>query len=164
MIQYNSCPCIKLNDLWIASYRFFKSTQSHQVDINLLAEILNKDMILWAFFSKEELISTIEKYNNLLIPEPDNLSWRHIKMIVKDKEYITKLINIANACIDLDYWLFHFKMLTTVVIPKPNKTFYDLPKSFCPIILLNTMGKIFKKIIGERLQFHLIFNNLIHLY
>jgi len=72
-------------------------------------------------------------------------------MIIKDEEYITKLINIANACINLGHWPSHFKMLTTVVIPKLNKTSYDSPKSFCSIVLLNTIDKLFKKKIGKRL-------------
>jgi len=32
-----------------------------------------------------------------------------------------------------------------VVIPKPNKSAYDSPKLYQPIILLNTIGKLFKK-------------------
>jgi len=33
-----------------------------------------------------------------------------------------------------------------VIIPKPNKIVYDQPKSFRPIILLNTLGKLIKKL------------------
>ena len=47
-----------------------------------------------------------------------------------------------------------------VVIPKSNK--YDSPKSFKPIVLLNTMGKLIKKVIGERLQFNMAANDFIH--
>jgi len=50
----------------------------------------------------------------------------------------------------------------TVVIPKPNKKSYDSLKSFRPIILLNTIGKLIKKVIGERLQFITAANNFIH--
>ena len=49
-----------------------------------------------------------------------------------------------------------------VIIPKPNKPSYNLPKSFHPIILLNTLGKLIKKVIGERLQFHVGSNDFIH--
>ena len=49
-----------------------------------------------------------------------------------------------------------------VIIPKPNKLSYDSPKSFRPIILLNALGKLIEKIIGERLQFHMVNNNFIH--
>ena len=37
-----------------------------------------------------------------------------------------------------------------------------MPKSFKPIILLNTLGKLIEKVIGDRLQFHVISNNFIH--
>jgi len=83
-------------------------------------------------------------------------------MIVKNKDCITKLIDIANACIDLGHWPSHFKISTTVIIPKPNKASYNSPKSFQPIILLNTISKLFEKMIRERLQFYLISNNFIH--
>ena len=63
---------------------------------------------------------------------------------------------------DLGYWLNHFKILTTIIISKPNKQAYDIPKSFWPIVLLNTLGKLFKKMIGEWLQFHSISNNFVH--
>ena len=49
-----------------------------------------------------------------------------------------------------------------VIIPKPNKPAYDNPKSFYPIILLNTIGKLIEKVIAERLQFHIVKNNFIH--
>jgi len=83
-------------------------------------------------------------------------------MIIKSEECVSKFIDIANVYIDLGYWLSHFKISTTVVIPKLNKASYDSPKLFCPIILLNTIGKLFEKMIGECLQFHMVSNNFIH--
>jgi len=50
-----------------------------------------------------------------------------------------------------------------VIIPKPNKPLYDSPKSFRPIVLLNTLRKLIEKIIGERLQYYVVNNNFIHL-
>ena len=72
------------------------------------------------------------------------------------------MIDITNACIDLDHWLSHFKVLTIVIIPKPNKVLYNLSKLFHSIVLLNTTGKLSKKMIRERLQFLLISNNFIY--
>jgi len=111
-------------------------------------------MMIWALFSKEELFNTIENYNNSLVSGPDRLSWRYLKKIVKDKECTNRLIDIdiVNVCIDLGYWLSHFK------------TSYNLSKSFQPIMLLNTTGKLFEKMIGERIQFFSISNNYIYLY
>jgi len=49
-----------------------------------------------------------------------------------------------------------------VVISKPNKATFDSPKSYQPIVLLNTIGKLFEKMIGECLQFYMISNSFIH--
>ena len=119
-------------------------------------------MITWPFFSKEELFNAIKSCNNSLAPGLDRLSWRYLKEIVKDKEYTKRLIDIANTCIDLGYWPSHFKISSMLIISKPNKTSYNLSKSLQPIMLLNTTGKLFEKVIGERIQFFLIYNNSIH--
>jgi len=39
---------------------------------------------------------------------------------------------------------------------------YNHPKSFRPIVLLNTLGKLIKKVITERLQFLVVRNDFIH--
>ena len=49
----------------------------------------------------------------------------------------------------------YFKILSSVIISKPNKALYDFPKMFRLIVLLNMLGKLIKKVIGERLQFQL---------
>lgn len=137
--------------------------QNCQINIHLFEEIPNKEVIVWASFLKAELINAIDKCNNSSTPGLNKLFWRHCKKIVKNKKCIDKLINIANACINLDHWPFHFKTSTTVIILKPNKTLYDSTKSFCLTILLNTTGKLFKKMIGEWLQFLSISNNFIYI-
>ena len=82
---------------------------------------------------------------------------------MKDDDCITNVIKIANACIDLKYWPNDFKISSMVIIPKPNKLLYDSPKSFRPIVLLNTLGKLIERVIEERLQYHIVSNNFIHL-
>jgi len=116
----------------------------------------------WAPFSKEEFKITLGTCSNLLTPGPDKLSWRHFKSILSDKDCISSVIKIANACIDLGYWPNHFKILSMVIIPKPNKPSYNSSKSFRPIVLLNTIGKLIEKVIGERLQFLVVRNDFIH--
>jgi hypothetical protein len=49
-----------------------------------------------------------------------------------------------------------------VVIPKPGKLLYDTPKSFCPIVLLNTLGKMFEKMLSNRLQFEAAKHGVLH--
>ena len=91
------------------------------------------------------------------------MSWSHLKIVLKDKECLNNIISIANAYIELGFWPSHFKRSTTVVIPKLNKKIYDSSKSFRPIVLLNTLGKLIEKVISERLQFTTVANDFIHL-
>ena len=134
----------------------------HHIDIDILDEIADKPTSLWPAFSKEEFRCALSSCNNSSIPSPDKLMWSHLKIILKDDECLNIIIHIANTCIDLGYWPLHFKKSTTVVIPKPNKKSYDSPKSFRPIVLLKTMGKLIEKVIRERLQFNTASNNFIH--
>ena len=161
-IKYNNQPCLSLDSLWNALHSSFNTTLHHQVDINILDEIGNKQVSTWAPFSKKEFKIMLGSCNNLSTPGLNKLSWSHLKIILKDDVCITNIIKIANACIDLGYWPNHFKRSSTVIIPKPNKPLYDSPKLFRPIILLNTLGKLIEKVIGERIQFHVITNNFIY--
>ena len=97
-----------------------------------------------------------------MAPGPDKLSWRHLKIIIKQDEYLTNIINVANACINLEHWLNYFKCLSTIIIPKPNKSSYDYAKMFCSIVLLNTLDKLIEKVIAKRIQFMVANNNFIH--
>ena len=161
-IQYEGCPCIELKDFWIVLHNSFNSAQTREIDIRVLNNIPSKSMKEWNSLSKQELIDAIEKYNNSSAPGPDKLIWSHIKFIIKDKDCISNLIDITNTCIDLGYWPSHFKSSITVIIPKPNKSAYNSPKSYQPIVLLNTIGKLFKKMIRKCLQFYTISNEFIH--
>ena len=161
-IKYDNQLYLSLDSLWNAFYSFFNTALHRQVDISILDEIENKQTSIWALFSKEEFKITLESCNNLLTSGPDKLSWRHLKSIMKDDDCITNIIKIANACINLEYWPNYFKISSMVIIPKPNKLLYDSLKSFRPIVLLNTLGKLIEKVIGERLQYHVVNNNFIH--
>ena len=45
-----------------------------------------------------------------------------------------------------------FKDSISVIIPKPNMPNYSIPKAYCPIALLNTIGKLLTKVLANRLQ------------
>ena len=161
-IKYNSHLCIEIEDLWSALHSLFSKAKDCQIDFDILDKISNKWSAELVSFSEEEFTSSIAKCNNSSTPGPDKLSWRHLKCIVKNKSCLKRIINIADTCFELGYWLFYFKVSTSIIIPKPNKESYDSPKSFRPIVLLNTIGKLIKKVIGDRLQFHFILNNFIY--
>jgi len=161
-IKYNNQPCLSLDSLWNTLHSFFNTVLHCQVDTNILDKIRNKQTSIWAPFLKEEFKIALGSCNNSSTPGPDKLLWRHLKSIMNDSDCITNIIKIANACIDLGYWPNHFKISSTVIILKPNKLSYNSTKLFRPIVLLNTLGKLIKKVIGERLQFHVVNNDFIH--
>jgi len=119
-----------LVDLWNALHKSFNSAQEREVNTHFLDEIPDKPTIQWKLFSRNKIIDTIKKCNNSSAPGPNKLMWSHIKSIIRDEDCIGKFIDIANVCIELGYWLTHFKTSTTVVIPKPNKATFDSPKSY----------------------------------
>jgi len=133
------------------------------VDTIILNKISDKSIVPWPEFSREEFKFALSSCNNSSTPSPDKLLWNHLKIIFEDNKCLDTFVQIANAYINLEYWPSHFKISTMIVIPKPNKKSYDSPKSFRPIVLLNTMGKLIEKVIGERLQFNTVSNNFIHL-
>jgi len=141
----------------------FNTAQNRPININILNEIDCKPVSLWNPFSKKEFKQVIVKYNNSSAPGPDKLSWRHLKSIVKQDKCLVNIINIANMCINLGHWPNYFKCLPMIIIPKPNKSSYDQVKMFCPIVLLNILGKLTEKVIAERVQFIVAKNNFIHL-
>ena len=161
-VKYNRYPCLKIKDLWFALHSSFNMAQNCQVDVEALDEIPSVAFIPWVPFSEEEFISSIAKCNNLSISVPDKLSWRYLKYIVNNKVCLKMIINITNVCFDLGHWPSHFKTSMIIIIPKPNKESYNSSKSFYPIVLLNTLGKLIEKVISDHLQFHAISNNFIH--
>ena len=162
-IKYKGHPCLSPDSLWKALHASFNTALNCQVNTNILSEIEHKATSTWSPFSKEEFKQVIIKCNNSSSPEPNKLMWCHLKAVLKQDNCLVNVINIADACINLGYWLNYFKCLSTVIILKPNKMVYDQPKSFHPIVLLNTLGKLIEKAIAERLQFIVANNNFIHL-
>ena len=163
-IKYNNHPCLGISNLQNALHSTFNHAQNYQIDINILEEIHDKSAKEWLPFSKEEFMKAIVKCNNPSALRPNKLSWCYLKFIINNEVCLGKIINIANACFEIGWWLLYFKFSMIIVIPKLNKESYNSSKSFQPIILLNTLGKLIKKVISKCLQFLLISNDFIYLY
>ena len=72
------------------------------------------------------------------------------------------LVKLFNAIMTSGVWPQEFKEVVSVIILKPKKDDYSVPKAYRPIALLNTLGKLLTKIIANCLQFDSITNNLLH--
>ena len=161
-ISYKDQPCNSLLELWHVLYSLYNSTENRPINVSFLNKQPQADQIQWPSFSKQKFKDAIAKCSASLTPGPDHISWRHLKLLITSDRCLIKIMQIANACINLEYWLSHFKSSNTVVIPKPNKDSHNSPKSFHPIVLLNTTGKLIKKVISNCLQFHLSANSFLN--
>jgi len=73
-IKYNNQQYLDINDLWYAHYSTFNMASNHQVDTDILNEIIDKPTMSWPVFSREEFRTTISSCNNSSVPGPDKLS------------------------------------------------------------------------------------------
>jgi len=162
VITHNDRPCLTPDCLWNTLHSTFNTALHRRVNLSILDEIAHKPRQTWNYFSRYEFKSAISKCIDTSAPGPDKMTWHYWKLIIKDNDCLSKIINIADACINLSHWPKYFKVSTTVVIPKPNKSSYDNLKAFRPIVLLNTLGKLVEKVIAERLQFIVASNNFVH--
>jgi len=161
-LQFNNQPYIELDNSWQSLYQIFNSAQDCYINENTLNKITSKPIITWTHFSHEEFKTAIDKCNNLSTPSLNHISWKHLKLVVKNKKYLTNIVNINNVYITFGHWPAHFKELFSIIISKPNKTLYDSPKIFRPVVLLDTLEKLIEKVIGNYMQFHMISNNYIY--
>jgi len=161
-IKYDGHPCLTPDSLWNSLHSSFNTALYRQVDLNILDKVKHKPSQWWNPFSRTEFKSAISKCSDSLAPRPNKLTWRHLKLIIKNDDCLSNIINISDSCINLGHWPNYFKILTTIIIPKPNKSLYDHPKAFHPIVLLNTLGKLIEKVIAERLQFMVARNDFIY--
>ena len=88
--------------------------------------------------------------------------WVHLKAVLENERSVQLLVTLANACICVGHLPKHFKDSVSVIILKPEKPTYSTPKSFRPIVLLNTIGKLIEKMISNCLQFDMINYDLVH--
>ncbi|KAI0682514.1 hypothetical protein C8T65DRAFT_550178, partial [Cerioporus squamosus] len=103
--------------------------------------------------SRAEIRDALRHVSSSSTPGWDHLHWRHLKLLVSDPHFLDTLLNLYNAILRLGVWPAQFKRAVSVVIPKPYKEDYTRVKSYRPIVLLSTLGKLFEKILSERLHY-----------
>jgi len=129
-ISYENCPCNTLIDLQHALHNPYNSAENRPVNTCFLNKIPQADTIKWPTFSKQEFRDAIAKCSSSSSLGPDHISWRHLKPLFLNDLCLEKIKNIVDTCFKLEYWPSYFKSASTIIIPKPNKDLYSIPKSF----------------------------------
>jgi hypothetical protein len=162
-ISYQGVPCTSPDQLWNALHSTFNSALDRPIDLSVLGNKWESPSIrAWVPYSAVEMSDALTGTSNQSAPRPDHITWRHLKCIVRDGYMSRLFLWLANTCLQSGHWPAEFKASTTVVIPKPGKPLYDTPKSFRPIVLLNTLGKMFEKMLSNRLQFEAAEHGVLH--
>jgi hypothetical protein len=153
-ISYQSVPCTSMDQLWNTLHSTFNSALDRPIDLSVLGDKWEFPSIrAWILYSAAEMLDALMGTSNRSAPGPDHITWHHLKCIVCNGYMSRLFLWLANTCLQSSHWPAEFKASTTVVIPKPGKLLYGTPKLFCPSVLLNTLGKMFEKMLSNRLQF-----------
>ena len=113
-------------------------------------------------FSCQEICDAITLTGNGSAPGPDRITWELLKTAFQVNNAPEGLCHLFNQIRASGVWPTWFKQSTCVIIPKPNKPRYNVLKAFCPISLLNTLGKLLTKIIAARMQFDCLKYDILH--
>jgi len=84
----------------------------------------------------------------MLAPGPDHVTWGMLKHLTANPHIATLFLGLAEACLQVGHWPAHFKESLLVIILKLGKSSYSTPKLFCPIVLLNMLGKLVEKMLS----------------
>ncbi|KAF8634804.1 hypothetical protein AX14_010631 [Amanita brunnescens Koide BX004] len=129
---------------------------------SLLAQLPSLPERSFPEFSCQEISDMIALTGNGSAPGPDRVTWELLKMAFRVNGAPEGVCHLFNQIRSSGVWPSWFKQSTCVIIPKPNKPRYNVPKAFRPISLLNTIGKLLTKVIASRLQFDCLKYDILH--
>ena len=98
-----------------------------------------------------EIDTAIRDTSNTLAPGFSKVPYQAIKWAWAS--HCTVMTFIYRHALRLGLHHKSWKMAITVVIPKPGKPSYSVPRVYRPIQLLECMGKVLEKIVASRLMF-----------
>lgn len=101
------------------------------------------------YFKIDQIKDIIKFLNVRKAPGPDKISNTFIKAF--PGQLLKFIVRIFNACLKIAYFPSQWKVGRIIAIPKPGKV-NTVATNFRPISLLSTIGKLFEKLILEKLN------------
>ena len=101
--------------------------------------------------TKDQICKQLKKLKLYKAPGPDGIP--NIVLTKNVDILIDRLHPIYVAMLDKNLHYDPWKTFTTVVLWKPGKPHYDVPKAYRPIALLNTMWKVLTTIVADQITF-----------
>lgn len=128
---------------------FFPSSPEANLDDIENAQYANQ--VEFPSITKKEVTDAIRATAPLKAPGPDGIRNRALQ--AGSALLVPHLTRLFNQSLQLEYCPDHFRTSHTVVLRKPGKDNYTVPKAYRPIALLNTVGKIMDAVIARRLSY-----------
>ncbi|XMA13648.1 hypothetical protein WAI453_006439 [Rhynchosporium graminicola] len=110
-----------------------------------------QDQTLFPDITEREVLQAIASTPPKKAPGPDGIINRVLHIIAA--QLAPHLTRIYNWSLRLGYCPAHFRQSTPIVLRKPGKDNYTVPKAYRPIALLNTIGKLMDSIIARRISY-----------
>lgn len=153
-----------LSDQFAKSHEITLNYRNRKIDkevgdsINLLHSSPPNAMDAAILTKPTEIRCSIKRLKNKKAPGPDQIPNVLLKKLpLKAIVFITY---IFNACLHLSYFPDNWKEAVVTAIPKPEKDL-SIPVSYRPISLLNSLSKIFEKIMLNRIDKHIEALNIV---
>ena len=101
--------------------------------------------------TEKEVMEAMLTTKPMKAPGPDGIPNKALQAAAKLLG--AHLTSVFNQSLNLGHCPAHFRCSTTVVLRKPGKDDYTVPKAYRPIALLNTIGKIMDAVLARRLSY-----------
>ncbi|MBW0496049.1 hypothetical protein O181_035764 [Austropuccinia psidii MF-1] len=99
----------------------------------------------------DEIRTNITQLPNKKSPGPDGIPNELIKIACDI--IVNKLAYLFNNFLTIGHFPTSWKRASTIIIQKSNKNDYSDPSAYRPIALLNTLSKLFKRILNNRIMY-----------
>ena len=124
--------------------------QQKEADLSDIESYAYPSTVEWPPFTQREVRMALSMAATRKAPGPDRIPNLVLRMLT---DILTpSLTRLFNACLSFGYCPEHFKVAETVALRKPGKEDYTQVKSYRPVALLNTLGKVLEKMVARRLS------------
>ena len=122
-----------------------------EADLEDIRDAQYDNRVVMPPMTEKEVSDAIRAASSLKAPGPDGIANKALQ--AGAAHLAAHLTRIFNQSLHLGYCPAHFRESTTVVLREPGKDNYTVPKSYRPIALMNTTGKIMDAVIARRLSY-----------
>ncbi|CAI6376028.1 unnamed protein product [Macrosiphum euphorbiae] len=103
-------------------------------------------------FTMEEIVEAGRSLPRAKAPGPDGVPDEVLRVIVQIRPDL--LLNTFNECVKTGIFFESWKIATLVLLRKRDKPL-DQPSSYTPLCLINSIGKLFERLLKVRITRHL---------